>query len=176
MCFLAWITLQLVRRRCIWNWMMHALPDCYNCVLSSPLPSPSVIIIILISALFITIWIVDPFIARRANLCAPCANLLQRLQPRIPAAPSNPAPTTSANWKGAALLAVYLICRSSFLILASPSYFNSLQKQSCVAPVFLPIRLWGITHPNPINIFFLKSLHSFSYSFSPQFLIHLVTC
>ncbi|KAL5106066.1 Monocarboxylate transporter 12 [Taenia crassiceps] len=46
-------------------------------------------------AFFITLWIVDPFIAKRANLCSPCVNLLQKLQPRVPIVEPEPKPTTS---------------------------------------------------------------------------------
>ncbi|VDM30309.1 unnamed protein product [Hydatigera taeniaeformis] len=46
-------------------------------------------------AFFVTLWIVDPFIAKRANVCSPCVNLLQKLQPRVPLGTSEPEPTTS---------------------------------------------------------------------------------
>ncbi|CUT99000.1 oxalate:formate antiporter [Echinococcus multilocularis] len=46
-------------------------------------------------ALFITFWVVDPFIAKRANICSPCVSLLQKLQPRVPIAEPESGPTTS---------------------------------------------------------------------------------
>nr|CDS25341.1 oxalate:formate antiporter [Hymenolepis microstoma] len=38
-------------------------------------------------ALFMLMWIVDPFMPKGFNLCKPCTNVLQHLQPRVPVLP-----------------------------------------------------------------------------------------
>uniref|UniRef100_A0A5K3EIK2 MFS domain-containing protein n=1 Tax=Mesocestoides corti TaxID=53468 RepID=A0A5K3EIK2_MESCO len=38
-------------------------------------------------AFFVLIWLDDPFIPKRANLCSPCTGVLQRLQPKVPLKP-----------------------------------------------------------------------------------------
>ncbi|VDL60587.1 unnamed protein product [Hymenolepis diminuta] len=48
---------------------------------------PSELMLSCCSALFMLMWVVDPFTSKRFNFSKPCTNVLQRLQPRVPILP-----------------------------------------------------------------------------------------